>query len=60
VQLYSYDLVSTPRGVTLCDAREVVPREHLFLFDNPFSGTGDIAPEAYPAVPGGPRCGMRA
>jgi hypothetical protein len=44
VQLYSYDLVSTPRGVTLCDAREVVPREHLFLFDNPFSGTGDIAP----------------
>ena len=44
VQLYSYDVRVVPSGVALCDARQVVPEEEIFLFNNPFSGTGDIAP----------------
>jgi len=42
--LYSYDPLDVPRGVTVRDAAEIVPRDGLFLFDNPHTGQPDVAP----------------
>jgi len=44
--LYSYDTLSVPDGVSLRNAAEIVPRSELFLFDNPNTGRPDVAPFA--------------
>jgi hypothetical protein len=42
--LYSYDPLDVPRGVTVRSAAEIVPRDELFLFDNRHTGQPDVAP----------------
>lgn len=44
--LYSYQSLSVPPGVRLRDAAEVVERDKLFLFNNAFTGSPDVAPFA--------------
>ena len=45
-ELYSYDAIDVPQGVTVRDAAEIVPRDGLFLFANRHTGQPDVAPFA--------------
>lgn len=44
--LYSYQRLSVPAGVRLCDAAQVIPQDQLFMFRNAFTGSPDVAPFA--------------
>ena len=43
-RLHVYDPVAAPEGVTLVDASELLPREQIFHFENPFTRKVDIGP----------------
>jgi hypothetical protein len=43
-ELYTYDAVDVPEGITLMDAAAVLPRDELFHFENPYTGRPDLGP----------------
>ena len=44
VDLYTYDIVEAPLGVSIRNAKDVLALEHLFVFDNPDYQTPDYGP----------------
>jgi len=43
-RLYVYDAMEVPDGVTLMDAKEILPRKELFAIKNPVTGSPDVGP----------------